>query len=102
MNTLKYVMNKEYFNFNQMAKLFSVKLSNLETEMNELKQNCSVKQVNSMTQEDKRKIEDELNKHTQRINELDTKINQVIDEITTILNQHANVIKSLQQQIIQK
>ena len=68
-----------------MAKLFSVKLANLENEMNELKQN-SVSLVREPT-----KIKDLETK----INELDEKINQMVNELTDILNQHATAIKDL-------
>ena len=68
-----------------MAKLFSVKLANLENEMNELKQNCSTKSLaNNKT--------DELQ---QQINDMDAKINQMVTELTEILNQHATAIKEL-------
>ena len=71
-----------------MAKLFSVKLANLENEMNELKQN-SVSLVRDSTTS--AKVED-LQK---QLNELDEKINQMVNELTEILNQHATAIKDL-------
>ena len=67
-----------------MAKLFSVKLANLENEMKDLKLNTS--STTSTT-----KIQELENK----ITELDSKINQMVNELTEILNQHATAIKDL-------
>ena len=66
-----------------MAKLFSVKLANLETEIEDLKLNTS---SSSSTK---------LKDLESRVNELDNKLNQMVDELTTILNQHATAIKEL-------
>ena len=67
-----------------MAKLFSVKLANLENEMKDLKQNTT--SASSITK---------INELEKRVNELDNKLNQMVDELTEILNQHANAIKEL-------
>ena len=87
-----------------MAKLFSVKLANLETEIEDLKLNTSSSSSTRLTQtESKLKdLESRVNElATQqaalraRVNDADNKLNQMVDELTTILNQHATAIKEL-------
>jgi len=67
-----------------MAKLFSVKLANLENEMKDLKLNNTSASSISKIQELESKVD-----------EIDNKLNQMVDELTEILNQHANAIKEL-------
>ena len=66
-----------------MAKLFSVKLANLENEMKDLKLNTSSTSSTKIIDLEK------------RVDELDNKLNQMVDELTEILNQHATAIKEL-------
>ena len=80
-----------------MAKLFSVKLANLETEIEDLKLNTSSSSSTKL-----KDLESRVNElATQqavlmaRISDADNKLNQMVDELTTILNQHATAIKEL-------
>ena len=80
-----------------MAKLFSVKLANLETEIEDLKLNTSSSSSTKL-----KDLESRINElATQqavlmaRISDADNKLNQMVDELTTILNQHATAIKEL-------
>ena len=66
-----------------MAKLFSVKLANLENEMKDLKLNTSSTSSTKIIDLEK------------RVDELDNKLNQMVDELTEILNQHATAIKEI-------
>ena len=77
-----------------MAKLFSVKLANLENEMKDLKLNNTSASSISKIQELESKVDDALSL-SHKVDEIDNKLNQMVDELTEILNQHANAIKEL-------
>ena len=72
-----------------MAKMFSVRLEDLEKEMKELK-DLNIEELKSDYVALRSKTET-------KIIDLETKFNKLIDEITTILNSHAQAIKELKQ-----
>ena len=88
-----------------MAKLFSVKLANLENEMKDLKLNTSSATSTTKIKDLETKITELATQQAvlmARISDADTKINQMVNELTEILNKHANMIIDLQKQINSK
>ena len=84
-----------------MAKLFSVKLANLENEMKDLKLNTSSTSSTKIIELEKR-IDETKTLLTSRLNSLDNTIHQMVNELSEILNKHANMIIDLQKQINSK
>lgn len=74
-----------------MAKMFSVRLEDLEKEM----KNLNIEELKTANAAATHRVET-------KIIDLEEKFNKLIDEITTILNTQAMAIKELQQKINNK